>query len=63
MILLCFMFRFPEIFVVEAVEGGPKVVSHPVLSKCRYFHEKYLNSVVTTLICTFTISFGFIELN
>ena len=38
------MFRFPETFVVEAVEGG-KVVSHPV-------HEEGL--------CNCTGSLGFI---
>ena len=30
MIFWCYMSRFPEMFVVEAVEGGSKVVSHPV---------------------------------
>ena len=34
MIFWCFMCRFPEMFVVEAVEGGrAKVFSHPVYSK------------------------------
>ena len=30
MIFRCYMCRFPEMFVVEAVEGEAKVVSHPV---------------------------------
>ena len=30
MIFLCYMCRLPEMFVVEAVEGGAKVVSHHV---------------------------------
>ena len=38
------MCRFPEMFLVEAVEGGTKVVSHPVYPRINTPNNRKKNS-------------------
>ena len=45
------MCRFSEVFVVEAVEGGAKVLSHPVYNEDNNYVILFVNSGVPKTSC------------
>ena len=58
--ILTYMYRFPEMFVVEAVEGeGSKVVSHPIQSNSIKFGGLTIASWKYIHCLSFKIFFSF----